>query len=261
MKALRKARAILTVAYAFMVEYRAELIFWVLANSLPFILMGVWMKAAAEGDFGRDPVSFAQYFLAVFLVRQFTVVWVIWEFEQDVLRGRLSPRLLYPIDPGWSYLANHVSERFARLPFTFFLVALFFWLYPASFWIPKWEHLVLGALTIAMAFCLRFAVQYSAAMLSFWVERATAFQSLWFLLYLFLSGMIAPLEVYPDAVREAAMWTPFPWLVYFPTRILLGEATHLGQGILVMAGWFAFFFLLNRILWWRGLRRYSSMGA
>jgi ABC-2 type transport system permease protein len=43
---LRKVRVFLSVHYAYMVEYRAELILWVLANSFPIIMMGVWMQAS-----------------------------------------------------------------------------------------------------------------------------------------------------------------------------------------------------------------------
>jgi hypothetical protein len=76
----------LSVYYAYMVEYRAELILWVLAGSLPLILMGVWMQAAqGQGFLGFTSVQFARYFLAVFVIRQFTVVWVVWEFEKDVV--------------------------------------------------------------------------------------------------------------------------------------------------------------------------------
>ncbi len=50
MKRIRRiTRTLTSVYYAYMVEYRAELILWVLAGSLPFILMGVWIQAA-NGD-------------------------------------------------------------------------------------------------------------------------------------------------------------------------------------------------------------------
>ncbi|MGB3759572.1 MAG: multidrug ABC transporter permease, partial [Rivularia sp. (in: cyanobacteria)] len=101
---IRKAVTLLTVYYAYMVEYRAELILWVLTGSLPIIMMGVWTEAAEGGQFGLSPTQFARYFLAVFLVRQLTVVWVIWEFEKEVVEGKLSPRLLQPLDPVWYHV-------------------------------------------------------------------------------------------------------------------------------------------------------------
>lgn len=260
-QALRKARTLLTVYYAHMLEYRAEIVLWMLAGVFPFILMGVWMKAGESGQFSLDPVQFGRYFLAVFVVRQMTVVWVIWEFERKVVDGSLSPFLLQPIDPVWRHFAGHIAERGARLPFFVLLLGLFFLLQPQLFWLPSWRAAALASLAMALAFCLRFAIQYSLAMLCFWTERASAVQQFWFLIYLFLSGLLAPLQEFPEAVRDVAMWTPFPYLVYFPACLLVGLPTKLGQGFLVLSVWLLVFVGLNRVLWRQGLKHYSGMGA
>ncbi|MCU0524924.1 MAG: ABC-2 family transporter protein [Elainella sp. Prado103] len=258
---LRISRTLLTVYYAYMVEYRAELLFWVLSGTLPLILMGVWVKASQTGQFGLSSIDFIRYFLAVFLVRQFTVVWVIWEFEREVVEGKLSFRLLQPLDPGWHHLASHFAERFARLPFAVLLVGLFFWLYPQAIWIPSLTNILLCLLTLLLAFLLRFVTQYAFSMFAFWLERAYAIEQFWFLFYLFLSGLIAPLEVFPPVVRDIVMWTPFPYMINFPASILIGLPVNLGRGLLIMVDWIIVFWLLNRWLWKKGLKHYSGMGA
>jgi ABC-2 type transport system permease protein len=260
-KLLRKTKTLLEVYYAFMVEYRAELLLWMLAGSLPLILMGIWMEAAKSGQFGLTPVDFARYFLTVFLVRQFTMVWVIWEFEKEVVEGKLSSRLLQPIDPVWHHVAGHFSERFARLPFAIGLVGLFFLLYPQSFWIPSGSRFLLFVLAVAIAFVLRFLIQYTFAMFAFWIERAAAIEQFWYLLNLFLSGVVAPLELFPPQMREVVLWMPFPYLVHFPAALLIGLPVEVGKGFSIMLGWTLIFFLSNRWLWRRGLKHYSGMGA
>ena len=257
----RISRVFLSSYYAYMLEYRAELFLWALSGSLPLILMGVWTEAAQGGQFGLTPLDFARYFLAVFVIRQFTVVWVIWEFEKEVLEGRLSPRLLQPLDPVWHHVGSHLSERLARLPFALVLIALFFMLYPQAFWIPSLGNFLLFVLAVISAFVLRFLIQYTFALFAFWTERASAIESLWFLLYLFLSGLIAPLEMFPTPVREVVQWTPFPYLVHFPAALLIGLPEQVGRGFLVMLGWAVLFFVWNRWLWRRGLKQYSGMGA
>ncbi len=257
----RLLRTLTSVYYAYMVEYRAELIFWVLSGSLPLILMGVWMQAAQGGQFGLSSLDFARYFLATFVVRQFTVVWVIWEFERELVEGKLSFRLLQPLDPIWHHLATHWSERFARLPFAALLIGLFFVLYPQSRWWPSVMNLALFSLVTVLAFILRFLMQYTLAMFAFWTERASALESFWFLFYLFLSGYIAPLNVFPPLMREIALWTPFPYLINFPAGLLVGLPVNVGQGILVMLLWIGCFIGAYRWLWRRGLKQYSGMGA
>ncbi|MCS6812292.1 MAG: ABC-2 family transporter protein [Cyanobacteria bacterium] len=257
----RQMQVLLSVYYAYMVEYRAELMLWVLAGVLPFILMGVWMQAAAGGQFGLSPLEFARYFLAAFIARQFTIVWVIWEFEREVVEGRLSPRLLQPVDPVWHHVTSHISERFARLPFAIALVIVFFLLYPQAFWIPKLNSWLWFCVAASLAFTLRFLMQYTFAMFAFWTERASALEQFWFLLYLFLSGLVAPLEVFPPAVRQLVEWTPFPYMIHFPAALLVGLPVNIAKSVLVMVGWGLVFLVWNRWLWRKGLRHYSGMGA
>lgn len=260
-RSARKAKTLLSTYYAYMLEYRAELFLWALSGSLPLILMGVWIKAAQSGQFGLSSVDFIRYFLAVFIVRQFTVVWVIWEFEKEVLEGKLSFRLLQPMDPVWHHVSSHLSERLARLPFAFALVGLFFILYPQAIWQPSLRNFGLFLLALVLAFVLRFLMQYTFSMLAFWTERASSLEQFWLLPYLFLSGYIAPLEVFPPAVRQVALWTPFPYLVHIPASLLIGLPVDIVQAGLVILGWGLLFLVLNRWLWRRGLKQYSGMGA
>lgn len=257
----RIARVLSSVYYAYMVEYRAELLFWMLSGSLPIILMGVWVQASESGNFAFSSIDFVRYFLAVFIVRQFTVVWVIWEFERQVVEGTLSPKLLQPLDPGWHHFISHFAERFARLPFIVVLVILFFVLYPQALWFPGWGRLLLFLIVIFLSFVLRFLTQYTLAMLSFWVERAVAIEQFWFLFYLFLSGLIAPIEIFPPVVRQIVLWTPFPYMIDFPASLLIGRPVNIAAGIAALLGWSTVFLIANRWLWRRGLRRYSGMGA
>ncbi|WP_138499647.1 ABC transporter permease [Nostoc sp. PA-18-2419] len=257
----RKILTLLSVYYAYMVEYRAELIFWVLAGTLPIILMGVWIQAAQGGRFGLSPVDFARYFITVFIIRQLTVVWVIWDFEREVVEGKLSPKLLQPLDPAWHHIAGHISERFARLSFAFLLVGLFFILYPQAFWLPSFSKFLLFTLAVVLAFTLRFTIQYTFAMFAFWTERASALENFWLLFYIFLSGLIAPLEVFPEPVRKIVTFTPFPYLIDFPASILVGLPVDVWQGFFSMVAWILIFLGANRLLWRAGLKRYSGMGA
>lgn len=258
---IKKATAFLSVYYAYMLEYRAELLLWALSGTLPLILMGVWVEASEEGQFGLTATDFVRYFLIVFLIRQFTVVWVIWEFEKEVVEGKLSPRLLQPIDPVWHHVASHLSERLARLPFALGLVGFCFLLYPQAAWVPNPGRVLLFLPVLALAFALRFLMQYTFALFAFWTERASAIEQFSLLFYLFLSGLIAPLEVFPPTVREIALWTPFPYMIHFPASILIGLPVNVVRGLLVMLGWGLVFFICNRWLWRKGLKQYSGMGA
>ncbi|NET48836.1 MAG: multidrug ABC transporter permease, partial [Merismopedia sp. SIO2A8] len=218
-------------------------------------------EAAASGAFTFSSLEFIRYFLAVFFVRQFTVVWVIWEFERDVVEGKLSPKLLHPLDPVWHHFFSHFAERFARLPFFMMVIGLFFLAYPEAFWVPDLSHFLLAMVTILIAFALRFLIQYTLAMLAFWTERASSIENFWLLFYFFLSGMIAPLEIFPPTIRTVVEYLPFAYFIHFPASLLMGLPTNIPRSFAIMALWTLVFLGINRCLWRRGLRHYSGMGA
>lgn len=260
-RALRKARALFRLYLAYMLEYRAEIYLWVLASVLPLILLGVWATAAESGAFPLSRVEFVRYFLAVFVVRQFSFIWVIWEFEELVVTGSLSQMLLQPLDPIWRFLASHITERIVRLPLVLGVVAVGFLLEREAFWMPSIADMARAGVLLVLAFSARFCLQYMMSMLAFWSERAAAIEELWFVVHLFLSGLIAPLDVYPEGVRRVAELTPFPYLIYHPVNALLGRPVNFPQALLVLAAWGGAGLAIQRRLWRRGLERNSAMGA
>lgn len=273
LRVLKKLRILISAQHALMLAYRAEIYLWVLAHILPFIMMSVWMKAAASPGtvLAMTPINYARYFAAVFIVRQFTAVWMIYEFEWHVVEGRLSPMLLRPMNVLWHYVSAHLGEQMARFPFFLIMLALFFVLYPAAFWIcpgPPAQALValaLGIVSIYAAFALRFSMQYCISMCTFWFERASSIDQLSWLPYMFLSGLVIPLADMPPAFRAFLYLTPFPYCIDFPARILTGalrwDDPALFQGFAVMAAWFVGQSLLGMLLWKRGLLQYSGQGA
>jgi ABC-2 type transport system permease protein len=224
-------------------------------------MLGVWSGAGAAAASGLAPGRLGPYFLAAFVVRQFTVVWMIHVFEEDTLQGKLSPYLLQPLLPLWRYLTAHLAEQATRVPFVAAMLLILALVAPDILWMPSPERLGLGLLAIGAAFLLRFLLQTLTAMACFWTERAAALDRLMMIPYLFLSGLVAPLEAFPPAVRRIAMATPFPWMVDFPARLLAGEPVVAGQGFAAIALWGLALLPPTAWLWRRGLRRYGAMGA
>ena len=257
----RVARALLVSQYALMLEYRAEIVLWALSGVLPLIMLGVWSGSGAGAGAGLSPQQISRYFLSAFLVRQFTVVWLIHVFEEDALQGRLSPFLLQPLAPLWRYLAAHFSEQASRVPIVAVMLLALGLVAPGLLWLPSARSLLLGLVAIQAAFLLRFLLQVVVTTLCFWSERAAALDRLLLIPYLFLSGLVAPLETFPPAVRRLAMATPFPWMVDFPARLLAGEEVNATLGFAAISAWCLLLLPIGRWLWLAGLRRYSAMGA
>ena len=159
---------------------------------------------------GMDGVGLDRYFLSAFLVRQFSVVWMVYAFEDDALTGRLSPYLLQPLHPLWRYVASHLGEQLTRLPFAAVITAIFFLIQPNAFWLPSLGHFLLAWLATWMAFSIAFLLQSLIASLCFWSEKASALERLLFIPFLFLSGLLAPLYSVPTLCAHVGAVDSFP---------------------------------------------------
>jgi ABC-2 type transport system permease protein len=158
-------------------------------------------------------------------------------------------------------VARHLAEKMTRIPLSFLFTGLFFLLYPNAIWIPSISQFFLFFVAIAASFILRFIIQYTFAMFAFWTERASAIQQFWFLFYIFLSGAIAPLEVFPEGFRRIIEFTPFPYLMHFPAALITGLEVDFVRSILTIFAWTIVVYFINRWLWKKGLKQYSGMGA
>ena len=260
-RGLRVAKALLGSQYALMLEYRAEIALWALSGLLPFIMLALWSQAPAGEALGLGPNGLARYFLSTYLVRQFSVAWVVYAFEEDALLGRLSPFLLQPLHPLWRYVASHLAEQFSRLPFALTIVAVFFAIQPGAFWVPDPRALLLAWLATLASFTIAFLLQSLIAALCFWSEKASALERLLTVPMLFLSGLLAPVSAFPPSIQALAHWTPFPWMIDFPARLLAGLPVQAALGFAVQVAWIALLLPLALLLWRAGVRRYTAMGA
>ena len=254
-------KTLFTTQYAYMLEYRVEIALWALSGVLPFIMFSLWSQNDVGNSFGLNDIGLARYFLSAFLVRQFSVVWVVFSFEEDALLGRLSPYLLQPLHPLWRYVSAHLAEQLTRLPFAAIIAGIFFLINPNTFWIPTLPNFVLAWLSTIFAFTIAFLLQSLIAALCFWSEKASAFERLLFVPYLFLSGLLAPIDLFPQSISSIALWTPFPYLIYFPAKLLGGLPVDITRCFLNQITWIAILLPLVMILWRKGVKHYTAMGA
>tara|TARA_Y100001968_G_scaffold333927_1_gene401226 strand:+ start:15278 stop:16075 length:798 start_codon:yes stop_codon:yes gene_type:complete len=257
----RAIKALLTTQYANMLEYRVEIALWALSGILPFIMLSLWNQSDSGKAFGFNEISLSRYFLSAFLVRQFSVVWVVFSFEEDALLGRLSPYLLQPLHPLWRYVSAHLAEQITRLPFAIIIAFIFFLLNPNTFWIPSLSQVFLAWLATFLSFTIAFLLQSLIAAFCFWNEKASALERLLFVPYLFLSGLLAPIASFPESIQNIAIYTPFPYLINFPAKVLAGLSNNTFIGFSAQLIWIAILLPLVIIFWKAGVKHYSAMGA
>lgn len=252
--------------FASMLQYRASLFIWMISAVLePLVYLIVWStvslsRGGSVGDYTGP--QFAAYFIVFMLVNQITYTWIMYEYEYRIREGLLSPALLRPVHPIHADIAENISSKLISLPVMIVIaggLALIF--KPIATLLP-WSILVFIP-AIFLAFLVRFLIEWTLAQSAFWTTRVSAFNQVYFVLVLFLSGQIAPLSLFPQPIQILADILPFRWMIGFPVELILGRLTPIQAitGLAAQAAWLVISLGMVRTVWRAGIRMYSAVGA
>jgi ABC-2 type transport system permease protein len=246
------------------VAYRASTFVWILTTAFPLISLALWRALARDGAIGGfDGDDFAVYFVAVFLVRQLTSSWIVWDLDSAIRRGELSALLLRPASPlHFLALLNlaHLPVRLAIAAPLGFAVLLALGLPQPDLGVPG---LLAWPLAIMLAWAINFAGQVAVGSLAFWITSAAPLWELWIGLQIALSGVSVPIELFPPWLATLARWLPFHAQLGFPTELLVGRvpAADVVGGLLRQLLWATVLGLAAFTTWRRGLRVYGAEGG
>tara|TARA_Y100001978_G_scaffold176112_1_gene168801 strand:+ start:4052 stop:4786 length:735 start_codon:yes stop_codon:yes gene_type:complete len=243
-----------------MLEYRVEIALWAISGIIPFFMLNIWTNNGLNESINISNVMLSRYFLSAFFVRQFSVVWVVFTFEEDSLLGKISPYLIQPVHPFMRYFAQHIAEQITRFPFALVIAIFFFLFNPESIWMPSFFVIIISIICTFFSFLIQFLMQSIIACLCFWTEKSSSIEKLLFIPTLFLSGLLAPVDSFPEYVKSWIYLTPFPYLIDFPANVLSGNQNIISKGILMQIFWIILFFTIFRNVWKLGTKKYTAMG-
>lgn len=259
----RVIAAVWRISLAEAIAYRVSMLMWVLTTTFPLVSLALWSGLAAGGpigDYARP--DFVAYFVAAFLLRQFTASWVVWELSGQIRDGGLNTLLMRPMSP----MLYHAIQNLAALPIRCALalpIGVAVLVLAGGLTWPSPGSLALLGLSLALAWLLNLAVHVAIGCLAFWVTESTALFEVWLGLYLVLSGASVPTSLYPAGLAEVVRALPFHASLGFPVELAIGRATGAAatHGLLLQALWVAAFGSLAAVLWRRGVRAYEGVGT
>lgn len=256
--------ALLRVGFASALAYRAEFIVWVLTTNLPLVNLALWTAVARDAPVeGWGQPEFAAYFLATLIVRLLTGCWVVWEMTMEIRDGTIGLRMLRPVHPLVAYSAENLAATPLRAMMSL-PIALVLLLTLGQGHLTHDPVAWLAVVPmILLAWTMTFLVMCVVGSLGFFFESAASLYDLWLGLYTVFSGYLVPLSLFPPWLRQIADVLPFRLLLGLPVETMLGRVDRAGlvHGLTEQAVWTLAFFLLARVTWNAGLRRYAAFGG
>ena len=264
LRSLRALPVMLLVHFAEAIAWRAEFLIWVLAYTLPLIMLALWTAVAREAPVGRfGEREFRAYFLATLVFRLLAASWVVWDMSFQIRQGTIVSRLLRPIHP----LMQFAAQQAAALPLRAVLAtpiaaAAIAWVGADALTDDPLQLAMLPLLLVG-AWAITFLVMAIIGSLSFYWESALGIFDLWLGFYFLFSGYLMPLELLPAPVRAVGYWMPFRYMLSLPVEVALGlvDRREMFQGLAIQWGWTAILTVAAWAVWRAGVRRYSAFGG
>jgi ABC-2 type transport system permease protein len=252
-----------------MATYRGATLAGVFTNTvfgflLAYVLIAVFRERGTIGDFDAvDAVTFT--FVAQGLAMPVGVFGNDAEQSQRILTGDVAMDLCRPYDyQGWWGAVAYGKALFylwARGIPPILVAALAFDLRVPG--VDEWWIFPAFALAVVLAIGVAFAFRFLVQMVAFWIVDVRGPNQVAWIVGGFLSGMWAPLVLFPDSIEPFVRVLPFASMIGLPIEVFLGM--HSGASLTgiyaLQAAWLVALLGLGRVVLARADRKLVIAGG
>ena len=183
----------------------------------------------------------------------------------QIRNGEIKKFLIQPVDMLGFLMLSRLAHKLAYYTVAVIPFAFVFFLC-RGFFVDGWPDagtLAAFALSLVLGFLLGFFLEATIGLIGFWFLEVSSLLFVYMLLSYFLSGHMFPLDILPTPWSQLVALLPLKYLAYFPSAVFLGKITgpELAQELAIAAAWVVVFAIASRVVFHRGVKRYSGYGG
>lgn len=249
--------------------YRLSFVLWRFRSFISFLaILFFWMAIYRDNNrfLGYQKSQMYIYVLGIAFLKGMVFSTRTSDLAGMIREGELSRLLLMPISVFKVFLSRDIADKLLNFSFALFEIFLAIKIFNLPLFFPdKISSAVAGLLLIPVGFLLYFFLSMVLSLTAFWTDDIWAMRWIFMAVFLeFFSGALFPIDVLPFWLQKIIYLTPFPYLIYFPLKIWLGQISSSGEItkiFLICFGWLGFFFWLAKSMWRKGYREYGAYGG
>ncbi|MCK5416231.1 ABC-2 family transporter protein [Candidatus Parcubacteria bacterium] len=263
----KKILAIIKIEIQRQMTYRADFLFFRLANILEIVvLIIIWTVVFKTNEIiaGYTYKEMMTYitvgWLMLYLTANYGLEHVI---SRHIYEGTLSSFLVKPIDYIKYiiiYCSGRITVAFASGILT--AIALIIIMIENIIMINSLLDLLIIFVMLVFGYFINIFISILIGMLAFWTTFINGPRYSIRILISFLSGRFFPLNMLPIFYYKMILFFPFVYIYFIPLQLYLGKISTV-QGLKALGVeiiWLALLYGLIRILWKRGLIKYEGVG-
>ncbi len=263
---MRKYWEVFKIAWQQNLIYRLNFFLWRVRNVLQLLLVYfIWWSVfhSQTEVFGYTISTIITYILVASLIRAIVLSTRVTDLMNQINDGSVVNFLIKPLGFIKYYLSREVADKLFNILFYITEVTILVLIFKPQVLIQTNIFvLVPFCLAIIGALVIYFCINFIISLTSFWFENS------WgplFLMSIFLEGFgggLFPIDILPKGIFNVLMITPFPYLIYFPSKLYLGTLndTEIIYGFIIILVWIVSLLLLMKITLRAGFRHFSAVG-
>jgi ABC-2 type transport system permease protein len=271
LRTLRKYVNIFRVSLIERMAYRGDFLLGTILRFFPVITTILLWQAVFAGNDHRSISGFNEqrmiaYLLLIHISRMFSSMpGLSGAIARDIRDGNIKKYLVQPLDMIGYLLSYRAAHKVAYITTSAGPYAGLFLLCSGYFTglMPDATTLAAYLASLLLAFLIGFFFEACMGMAGFWILEVSSL--LWVVntVNYFVSGQMFPLDLLGHPWDVMLKWLPFQYLAYFPAVVFLREieGQALIEGLMMEAAWAVVLIAVSRVLFARGLRRYSAYGG
>lgn len=266
---MQKYLQIFKISFEEEFTYKWNFILWRLRNVLQIILTYfLWStvySSPGKNIFGYDRERILTYIFGVIIVRALVFSAKAMDVSNDVASGDLSNHLLKPVAYFKYWFTRDIASKVLNLAFASCEFIILFLIFKPEIYLQSNPiNFAAFLLSIILAILIYFLILFLLSSIPFWVPEI-GWASHFLVTVVItesLSGALFPINILPGALQSVIMATPFPYLIYFPIEVYLGNINGWGLlgGLLVGISWVGVLWITLNIIWKKGLKVYQAFG-
>ncbi len=248
------------------ISYRFNFVMWRVRTIIQlltfyFLWSALIPKSVSIADYNHSLIL--TYILGTSFLSSFVMSSRSAGIGDEIISGDLSNYLIRPVNYFFYWFAKDLGDKAMNIVFAVVEFSiLIFLLMPPLFLQTNILLLCLTLIAAIVGLTLYYFFNTLLGMIGFWTSEIWAPRFVFFTMMQFFAGGLFPLDLLPKPVFFFFSLTPFPYLLYFPIKIYLGQlsTTQIYIGLSVSFIWvFAMMWIVNKV-WKRGLQVYTSQG-
>lgn len=248
--------------------YRLSFVMWRVRSLISFlVLLFFWLAVYADrSNFaGYEKSQMFTYVIGVAFLRGLIFATRSEALASWIRDGGLNIILVRPLSVFKVLMSRDLADKLMNVGFVILEIILVSEIFNLTLFMPNTYLVVIYSIIfVALAFCLNFFISIVISLTAFWTDDIWAVRFLFGVIFLeFFSGALFPIDILPAGLKTVLSWTPFPYIVYFPIKVWLGQINgpEIAKVIAICVGWTFVFVWLAKTLWNKGYKEYGAYGG